>query len=286
MTTQGSEKRLRPVWRALADPTRRAILDLLRDRPRTTGELAEAFPVSRFAVMKHLSLLVDAGLVVVRRQGRERWNHLNAVPLREIYERWVQPYQDHWASQAISIARHVEGDTSMAKTKQPTPAPATPPGGESRWLVIEHEVTIEAPPETVWRALTEDIGRWWRDGFYALGNARGMRLEPTLGGRMYEHADDGSAVVWFTVIAIQPGRSIDLAGHITVAFGGPTVALLRFEVEKTKSATRLKVSESRIGAVADAAAKETQNGWRLLLDEGLKPFVESAGSRKKRTKAK
>ncbi|MEZ4652833.1 MAG: SRPBCC domain-containing protein [Candidatus Eisenbacteria bacterium] len=162
-----------------------------------------------------------------------------------------------------------------------------PPSGESRaGSSSSTEVTIEALPETVWRALTEDIGRWWRDGFYALGNARGMRLEPTLGGRMYEHADDGSAVVWFTVIAIQPGRSIDLAGHITVAFGGPTVALLRFEVEKTKSATRLKVSESRIGAVADAAAKETQNGWRLLLDEGLKPFVESAGSRKKRTKAK
>ncbi|HEU4898462.1 MAG TPA: metalloregulator ArsR/SmtB family transcription factor, partial [Actinomycetota bacterium] len=75
------------VWRALADPTRRAILDLLADRARTTGELSEAFPeVSRFAVMKHLGVLETAGLVVVRRRGRERWNHLNGVPLREAYE--------------------------------------------------------------------------------------------------------------------------------------------------------------------------------------------------------
>jgi len=82
------------VWRALADPTRRAILDLLRERPRTTGELTEAFPTSRFAVMKHLAVLQKAGLVVVRRRGRERWNHLNGVPLRTAYERWMRPYAD------------------------------------------------------------------------------------------------------------------------------------------------------------------------------------------------
>ena len=278
MSTARSERRLRPVWRALSDPTRRRILDLLRERPRTTGELAVEFPLSRFAVMKHLGQLVDAGLVVVRRRGRERWNYLNAVPLREIYERWVQPYESHWASGALALAEYLEGEDMAVATKKKsqTKSEVDPPaGGESRWLVVEHEVSINASPDRVWRALVEDMGHWWREGFYSLPNARGMRLEPTIGGRMYEYADDGSAVVWFTVIGIQPGRSLDLAGHISVSFGGPTVALLRFEVSDQKKSTLLRVSESRIGAVGEKAASEAKNGWRLLFDEGLRPYCET-----------
>src|SRR5918992_2896113 len=92
------------VWKALADPTRRAILDLLADRARTTGELSGAFPeVSRFAVMKHLGVLEAAGLVVVRRRGRERWNHLNAVPLQQAAERWLAPYAGRWAGSLLRL---------------------------------------------------------------------------------------------------------------------------------------------------------------------------------------
>jgi DNA-binding transcriptional ArsR family regulator len=80
-----------PVWNALAVPTRRRILDLLRERPRTASELAEPFPATRFAGMKHLAVLQKAGLVLRRRSGRERWNHLNAVPLRRGYDRSVKP---------------------------------------------------------------------------------------------------------------------------------------------------------------------------------------------------
>ena len=84
------------VWKALADPTRRQILDRLREQPRTTGELAAGFPaVSRFAVMKHLAVLEQAELVVVRRQGRERWNHLNALPIKQIHDRWISEYATH-----------------------------------------------------------------------------------------------------------------------------------------------------------------------------------------------
>ena len=72
---------LTPIWKALSDPTRRRILDLLKERPRTTGELCDAFEeLSRFAVMKHLAVLEGAELVIVRPHGRERWNHLNTVP--------------------------------------------------------------------------------------------------------------------------------------------------------------------------------------------------------------
>jgi DNA-binding transcriptional ArsR family regulator len=80
------------VWRALADSSRRSILDRLRDGPRTTGDLCRSFPTSRFAVMKHLDVLAGAGLVVVERRGRERWNHLNPAPLRPI-GRWLGPYE-------------------------------------------------------------------------------------------------------------------------------------------------------------------------------------------------
>ena len=96
------------IWRALADPTRRAILDLLRDGPKTSGVLADHFPTSRFAVRKHLNRLESAGLVVVRWHGRERWNYLNVVPLRAAYERWVTPYQALWASKLTSLKTDLE----------------------------------------------------------------------------------------------------------------------------------------------------------------------------------
>lgn len=98
------------VFRALSDPTRRRVLDLLRERPRTTGELVQGFPeLSRFAVMKHLGVLVAAGLVVVRKEGRRRWNHLNAVPLRMMYERWVSRYESAWAGSLLGLKRASEG---------------------------------------------------------------------------------------------------------------------------------------------------------------------------------
>src|SRR2546421_10072255 len=102
------------LWRALADPTRRGLLDLLRDGPRTTGQLASAFPTSRFAVMKHLRILLGAGLLLVRRQGRERWNHLNAVPLQRLHDRWVRPWAAHWARGLNDLKGQLEGGEAMA----------------------------------------------------------------------------------------------------------------------------------------------------------------------------
>jgi DNA-binding transcriptional ArsR family regulator len=96
------------VWKALADPTRRRVLDLLRARPHTTGELADAFPMSRFGVMKHLGVLTGAGLVLVRRQGRERWNHLNPVPIQRIHRRWIQPFETHTADALLELKSAAE----------------------------------------------------------------------------------------------------------------------------------------------------------------------------------
>jgi DNA-binding transcriptional ArsR family regulator len=95
---------LDPVWKALSDPTRRAILDLLHSGPRKTTEIVEAFPhLTRFGVMKHIDVLRDAGLILTREEGRQRVNSLNAVPIRQIYQRWVSRYQEFWADSLLRL---------------------------------------------------------------------------------------------------------------------------------------------------------------------------------------
>jgi DNA-binding transcriptional ArsR family regulator len=92
------------------------MLDMLRDGPLTTGDLSAAFPeLSRFAVMQHLGVLTEANLVIVQRQGRQRFNYLNAVPIREIYERWVSRYAGHWASALIGLKRALEQPEAHGK---------------------------------------------------------------------------------------------------------------------------------------------------------------------------
>ena len=109
----GKEDGLDPVWKALSDPTRRTILDLLRDRPRTTTEIVERFSqLSRFGVMKHLEVLRKAQLVSTREAGRQRVNSLNVVPIRQIYERWVGPFQELWSGELLGIKDMAERQSS------------------------------------------------------------------------------------------------------------------------------------------------------------------------------
>lgn len=99
------------VWRALADPLRREILDQLVSGPKTTGDLVATFSqLSRTAVMKHLDLLVAADLVLVRREGRLRWNSLNPVPIEQVCQRWVKAHVRPMASAITRLKRLVEAD--------------------------------------------------------------------------------------------------------------------------------------------------------------------------------
>jgi DNA-binding transcriptional ArsR family regulator len=92
------------VFRALADETRRAILDDLRTGPRSTADLADRHPeMSRYGVMDHLAVLVEAGLVVVERRGRERINHLNPVPIRRIHDRWLSRFASTVAKELLAL---------------------------------------------------------------------------------------------------------------------------------------------------------------------------------------
>lgn len=97
------------VWKALSDSTRRSILDLLRQGPRTTTQIVEAFPhLSRFGVMKHIDVLREAGLIHTREERRQRINSLNVVPIRQIYERWVGRFEELWTSHLLRIKEDVE----------------------------------------------------------------------------------------------------------------------------------------------------------------------------------
>lgn len=119
------------VFKALADPTRRALLDELRRGAATTGDLCAAHPeMSRFGVMDHLRVLHEAGLIVVERVGRVRWNHLNPVPLRELYARWMQPIAEAPADELLALKAAAEArgrttDVRDRRTRRGRPAAAT-----------------------------------------------------------------------------------------------------------------------------------------------------------------
>jgi DNA-binding transcriptional ArsR family regulator len=112
------------------------MLDRLRAGPCTTGALAEAFPdLTRFAVMQHLTVLVAADLVLVQREGRERWNHLNAVPIQRLHDRWVSRYEAFWALGLDELRRRAERPASVPRAPRPgargtrraAPTPSQPP---------------------------------------------------------------------------------------------------------------------------------------------------------------
>jgi DNA-binding transcriptional ArsR family regulator/uncharacterized protein YndB with AHSA1/START domain len=240
------------IWRALADPTRRRILDLLRERPRTTGELCESFETTRFAVMKHLTVLEEAGLVVVRRRGRERWNHLNAVPLREAYQRWMQPYAEDWAESLLSLKDHVEGERG-------------PRMGE---IEVEPEVRIEAPPARVCEAITTGIGGWWSHTFFD-GK---VRLEPEVGGRFWEDAGDRAAL-YALVQAIEPPRLLRLSGPMGMT--GAVVGSIAFTLDGAGDgdATVVRLSHRAYGDVDADTEASYGEGWRSLLDVELRRYL-------------
>ena len=97
------------VFKALAASVRRQILDDLRDQPLTTGTLCTHFPeFDRCTVMQHLKVLEDADLVIARRQGRERWNHLNPLPIQDIHERWIGPHAAAATARLAKLKRELE----------------------------------------------------------------------------------------------------------------------------------------------------------------------------------
>jgi DNA-binding transcriptional ArsR family regulator/uncharacterized protein YndB with AHSA1/START domain len=254
---------LTPVWKALSDSTRRTILDLLKERPRTTGELSDAFEVSRYAVMKHLTVLEEAGLLAVRRKGRERWNHLNAVPLQRLYERWLRPYEAEWAANLLALQRQIEEEQIMPGTKYGSASMSE--------MQIEQDITILAPPERVFDALTHEVAAWYTDP-YLNPKTKSVAIEPRVGGRFFEDWGDGQGVLLATVATFNRPSELRLLGPMGMR--GPVTGDIVFRLEETDGGTLLQLSHQALGQLEEGQAEAYDVGWNDLLGTRLKAHVE------------
>src|SRR4051795_5876424 len=125
------------VFRALADPTRRSLLDeLFREDGQTLKALEGRLPMTRIGVMKHLKVLEDAGLVTTKKRGREKLHFLNAVPIRLVHDRWVSKYAEPWAAALSDLKTTLE--KSMPKNMEKV-----------------FEIYIRTTPERLWEAITD-----------------------------------------------------------------------------------------------------------------------------------
>src|SRR5271157_4628807 len=145
------------VFRALADPTRRRLLDaLFKADGQTLSALEERLTMTRFGVMKHLKLLEAAGLVVTKRRGREKLHFLNAVPIRLVHDRWVSKYAEPWAATLSQLKDDIEENT-MEKV---------------------YEIYIKTTPDELWDAITNsEMRRRYQFGIV-------MKSDWTVGSRV------------------------------------------------------------------------------------------------------
>lgn len=252
-------------WRALANPWRRRILDLLRDGPRTTGDLAERLAeVSRYAVMQHLSVLTDAGLVLVERRGRQRFNHVNAAALRRSYDRWVDRYADDLAGELAALGQHLEREGPMEDGR----AVETP-----RVLRIESELRFRAPPEHVFRALTDpdEVLRWFPHT-YGENRVKRIVLEPRVGGQQYEDWGDGRGYHYGHVTEWDPPFRYSVRSRLHPGTVMDTLAVL----EPTDDGTRLRSSRVIVGPISDDQERGIRfHGDLARFEDAIRRVVEA-----------
>jgi DNA-binding transcriptional ArsR family regulator/uncharacterized protein YndB with AHSA1/START domain len=250
------EMRTAPVWRALADPTRRKVLDLLLDGPRITGDISSHFRISRIAVMRHLEVLSDAGLVVSRKRGRERRYYLNAIPLQDIYRRWFDPQAAGWAAGMLRLRSSVEGKGTREESTKPS-------------VDIALDVRIGGQPDAVFKALTVDAGGWWGHPMLR-AQATGLTVEPRLGGLFIEHwGDDGAVLAVVTQWA--KDRHLELTGPFHLGLG---VGVASFDLAADSQGTRLQFSFRAFGPIDPDRAMQFSKGWTELVTHRLKALIE------------
>jgi uncharacterized protein YndB with AHSA1/START domain len=234
------------VFRALADPTRRSLLDeLFRSDGQSLHALEQRFPMTRFGVMKHLRQLEGAGLVVARRRGREKLHYLNPVPIRLIHDRWVSKYAEPWAASLSELKDELE--RSMEKV---------------------FEIYIRTTPERLWQAITDEETR----AKYNFG-AR-VRSDWTRGARCEMWAPNAPGLLGEgEVLEVEPPRRLV---HTMVALWSDTVkeegaSRVTWEIEPIGDSCRLLVVHDQL---REHANSELYGGWPMILS-GLKTWLET-----------
>jgi len=246
-----------PAFRALADPSRRLLLDRLFERDgQTLGELTAHLPaMTRFGVMRHLGVLESAGLISTRREGREKRHFLNPVPIRRIHDRWISKY-----------AAPVVGAMSALKGHLEAPPMAIPPDG------VDHvySIFINAPPERIWRAIT--------DGDETVQYYYGTRVSSdwNVGSPIRYDYPNGTVAADGEVIATDPPRRLEITFHARWDPEIEAEGAVRqvWEIEPGERATKLTVTQ--VGLTARQA--EEFGGGMVFIVSGLKSVAEGTGS--------
>jgi uncharacterized protein YndB with AHSA1/START domain len=235
------------VFRALADPTRRSLLDELFEQDgQTLSALEQRLPMTRFGVMKHLRVLEEAGLVVTRRRGREKLHFLNPVPIRLVHDRWVSKYAEPWAATLSGLKRRLE-DRTMEKV---------------------FEIYIKTTPERLWEAITDSEMR----AKYNFGV--GTRSDWTPGSR-YEavHPGAGVTIAEGENLEVDPPRR--LVQSFTALWSDDVKAegtsRVTWEIEQVEDSCRLTVTHDQL---REGANDELYGGWPMILS-GLKTLLET-----------
>ena len=234
------------VFKALADPTRRALLDgLYREDGQTLSALEARFEMTRFGVMKHLQLLEAAGLVVTKWRGREKLHYLNPVPIRLVHDRWVSKYAEPWAAGLSSLKQQME--TAMTKI---------------------FEIYIRTTPERLWQAITDGELR----SKYTFG-ARFIS-EWTAGSRFEMKRPKTDELLGDGVnLEVEPPRRLvqsmrALWGNDVKSEGTTRVT---WEIEQVGDSCRLTVTHDQL---RDGANSQLYGGWPMILS-GLKTWLET-----------
>jgi uncharacterized protein YndB with AHSA1/START domain/DNA-binding transcriptional ArsR family regulator len=235
------------VFKALADPTRRSLLDQLFERDgQSLGALEGPLPMTRFGVMKHLRVLEEAGLVTTRRRGREKLHFLNPVPIRLVHDRWVSKYAEPWAAALTDLKHELEART-MEKV---------------------FEIYIKTTPERLWQAIVDDEMRQK----YNFGV--GVRSDWTPGSR-YEgfHPGAGIAIAAGENLEVEPPHRLvqsfnALWGEQVKSEGTSRVT---WEIEQVEDSCRLTVTHDQL---PEGANDELFGGWPMILS-GLKTLLET-----------
>lgn len=172
------------VFRALADPSRRRLLDLLFERDgRTLSELEAQLPMTRFGVMKHLRVLEEARLITTRKVGRERLHYLNPVPIQLISDRWINKYAAVRASALADLKTVLEGGTDTMADSKPK---------------LVYQIIINAPPDRVWEAITKPEFTMR----YYYGSS--LTTDLTVGSPFSYHMPNGAPIIEGTVLTAEP----------------------------------------------------------------------------------